>query len=222
MPIKGTDVAIASVGGLFVYAGIRGYSPLKSVQNVIQGQPAGAGQAGSLIGGAGGSNTSNVTNSQIANAALKYVGTPYTWAGKPGTQPMVKGIGPHDCSSLCNWILGHDLGFTLPGETQPGFDGLSHGPDTIAYLGWNGAETIGHSPGMAEAGDLCVWQTHMGVATGNGQMVSARSPATGTGIGPIDLPGEVLFVRRLLQQFGGGNLPGPRSGGRGDIGGGSF
>jgi hypothetical protein len=47
----GIYVAIAAGAGLFIYAGIRGYSPLKALQNVIQGHPANAGQSTSLLGG---------------------------------------------------------------------------------------------------------------------------------------------------------------------------
>jgi peptidoglycan DL-endopeptidase CwlO len=202
MAIKGTDVAIAGVGGLFVYAGIRGYSPLKATQNLIQGQPANAGQSVALLGGAGGSSKSanGVTIKAIgaiAQDAMKYEGTPYTWAGKPGTQPMVKGIGPHDCSSLVTWVLCHDLGFTGPGGTPAGWNGLDHGPDTTEYIAWSGAETIGHHAGLAESGDICVWQTHMGICVGNGMYLSAHDPAEGTSVKPISFPGEILFVRRV-------------------------
>lgn len=192
MPIKGSDVAIAGVGGLFVYAGIRGYSPLKGAQNVIQGQPVSAGQTASLLGGVG-SGSTLTTDSQIANTALRYVGHPYKFGGAPGRD----GKNPWDCSSMDNWVLGHDLGLTLPGSSSPGYDGMEHGPDTIEYLSWDGAETVGHNAGVAQAGDLCVWQTHMGIAIGNGQMVSAENPSRGTRIDPIHLTGEVLFVRRV-------------------------
>jgi hypothetical protein len=39
----------------------------------------------------------------------------------------------------------------------------------------------------------------MGIALGNGEFVSARDPAEGVGIDTIagDVPGELLFVRRL-------------------------
>ena len=59
---------------------------------------------------------------------------------------------------------------------------------------------MGHSPGSAQAGDLCVWQTHMGIAVGGGQMVSALNERLGTRVTTISggAPGgEVLFVRRI-------------------------
>lgn len=50
MKRDGVYYGIAGVGALMLYAGIRGYSPLKAVQNVLQGQPANAGQKISLLG----------------------------------------------------------------------------------------------------------------------------------------------------------------------------
>jgi len=67
---------------------------------------------------------------------------------------------------------------------------------------WDGAVTIGHDGAQAQPGDLCVWQTHMGVALGGGKMISAEDPQQGTQIGEIGsgvsgfIPGELLFVRR--------------------------
>ncbi|HEX3642385.1 MAG TPA: hypothetical protein VHV10_13930 [Ktedonobacteraceae bacterium] len=49
MPINGKAVAAISVGGLFVYAGLRGYSILKAVQNVIQGKSPQDGQTSSIL-----------------------------------------------------------------------------------------------------------------------------------------------------------------------------
>lgn len=201
MAIKGMDVGIASVGGLFVYAGIRGYSPLKAVQNIVQGQPAKAGQSVSLLGGAAGNNNGGNTSQvaatgAIATSAMKYGGTPYVSGGFPGTKPMVKGIGPHDCSSLVTWVLAHDCGIPVMG-IPAGWNGDSHGPVTEQYLVWSGAETIGHHAGLAESGDLICYQTHMGICVGPGVYMSAHDPAEGTSVKPIAFPGEILFVRRV-------------------------
>jgi cell wall-associated NlpC family hydrolase len=51
---------------------------------------------------------------------------------------------------------------------------------------------------VAQAGDLCCWQTHIGICTGSGQMISAQDPALGTGVSNIELAGEILFVRRIV------------------------
>jgi len=99
-------------------------------------------------------------------------------------------------------VIGHDLGLAIPLYAAGTYTGADHGPPTGAWLLWGGATTIGHDASVAQPGDLCVWQTHMGIAIGGGQMVSARSatadPPTGVGAiahgGPA---GQQLFVRRL-------------------------
>jgi hypothetical protein len=47
--ISGIGLATLSVGGILTWAGIRGYSILKAVQNMIQGKPAATGQSVSSL-----------------------------------------------------------------------------------------------------------------------------------------------------------------------------
>lgn len=49
MTISGKSVALGSLGGLFIYSGLSGFSVLKAAQNVISGQPANAGQTATLL-----------------------------------------------------------------------------------------------------------------------------------------------------------------------------
>ncbi len=128
----------------------------------------------------------------IANDALTYKGHPYFYSGAPGAD----GKQPWDCSSFCNWVLGHDFQFALPGGLS-GYDGSQHGPSTLSYLIWGGANRI--SRGNIQAGDLCVWQTHMGIAINNTQMISAENPKNGTRVSNIDgfMRGEVLMPMRV-------------------------
>lgn len=196
---KGIGFAVTGTGALLVWSGVRGFSILKAAQNITLGKPAATGQAASLLatdtgtGGGGGG-----TSSGLANAALKYAGHAYVFGGAPGPD----GKNPWDCSSFVSYVIGHDMGWPVPGGAWAAVtgNGASHGPATVSYLAWSGAETIGHNASVAQAGDLCVWQTHMGIAIGGGKMISARDPAEGTGIDSIagDIPGEVLFVRRII------------------------
>jgi cell wall-associated NlpC family hydrolase len=129
----------------------------------------------------------------IAADALSYVGRfGYVWGGAPDK-------GSSDCSGFANWVLGHDQGLAIPGYAAGKFDGSVHGPTTLSYLAWTGATTVGHSGSVAQAGDLAVWQTHMGICTGPNQMVSDQDPANGTRSSSIDgfIPGELLYIRRL-------------------------
>jgi cell wall-associated NlpC family hydrolase len=189
------------VGALFIWSGVKGASITGSLRELLSGQaPKGTNvnPIGTPVSTATSTSSTGTpvttTTSSIANDALKYNGHAYLYGGAPG----VSGANPWDCSSFCNWVLGHDLGFTLPGQSTPGYSGTSHGPVTTQYIVWSGAETVGHTAAIAQPGDLCVWQTHMGIAIGNGQMISAQDPALGTGVGAISMPGEMLFVRRVI------------------------
>lgn len=154
--------------------------------------------SGSSTGGFGGSSGGSgapVSDSQIANDALKYSGHAYRYGGAPGPS----GNSPWDCSSFVNWVLGHDLGHAIPGYAAGKWNPNTHGPATGDYLLWGGAKTISHNSKDAQAGDLCVWQTHMGIAIGGGKMISALNERLGTQVTGIDgiVSGEMLFVRRV-------------------------
>ena len=185
--------ASIGIGSLFVYSGIKGYSVLKAVQNVIQGKSPDTGQSVSLLSGGKSASPSgaNPGGSAIAQAAVQYKGHCYVYGGAPGAD----GKGCWDCSSCCNYILNVRLGMAIPGGA---WNPATHGPATGSYLDWGGAATLGSDPSQAQPGDLCVWQTHMGIAVGGGAMLSARDPARGTVVDAIAGPdGETLVIRRI-------------------------
>jgi cell wall-associated NlpC family hydrolase len=193
MAVKlGPLVAIAT-GALFIYSGIRGFSVLKAVQNVVKGSGPNTNQVATLLTLPGSAESSGGTSAGgIAGIAQKYVGKLRYVFGGPNAQNM----GTVDCSSFASKVLA-ESGIRNPGGAA--YDPRTHGPTTLNYLTWTGATTVGHSASAAQVNDLCVWQTHMGICIGGGKMVSARDPAEGVGIDNIagDMPGEVLFVRRL-------------------------
>jgi cell wall-associated NlpC family hydrolase len=198
---KGIGFAAIGVGSLFVYAGIKGYSVPQTIQNIITGKKPATGQTEAVLTAAESPSSVGFLGSGSGAAAaadaLKYNGSPYVWGGAPAENIGPTGIGNHDCSSLANWVYGHDLGLAIPFYGVGKYDGSQHGPPTMTWLAWTGCTTIGSDPSQAQAGDVCVWQTHMGIALGPNQMISAQDPSLGTGISNIALPGEQLFVRRL-------------------------
>jgi cell wall-associated NlpC family hydrolase len=204
--VDGIAVAYGLSGFVLLYSGYANRSLKDTITAFLKGQvpqkestgPVSLSVSDPDSGSSSGASASGTTptNNSIANDALQYVGHPYIYGGSPGTN----GKSGWDCSSFCNWVLGHDLGMTLPGNSSPGYSGTSHGPTTLSYLTWSGATTIGNTASKAEAGDLCVWQTHMGIATGDSQMVSALDEELGTKVTTISdgAPGgEILFVRRI-------------------------
>lgn len=138
-------------------------------------------------------NTPSSTGSQIADDALKYVGAGYVYGGNASK------IGDWDCSSFVSYVLGHDLGMALPGGKwgEPGFPPDSHGPTTLTYLLFgtpvNNASVV--------AGDLVVYNTHMGIAIDQNNMVSAEDEQQGTQkatiAGMTQSLGEIPHFRRV-------------------------
>lgn len=199
--VSGLALGAIAVGSLFVYAGIKGFSVLKAAQNIVQGTSGSVGQtpAGdNLTGSYGGSSTSpsTTTDSAIANDALKYEGSPYTWGGSPGVNIGPTGIGNHDCSSFATWVLAHDLNLAAPGITPP-WNGDSHGPVVAEYVLWSGASGV--SKENVQAGDLILFppDTHMGIATSNTEFISAEDPASGTSVAPISAGPGPWIARRV-------------------------
>ena len=72
------------------------------------------------------------------------------------------------------------------------------------------------SRAQLQPGDLCVWQTHMGIYVGGGQMISALDPAQGTMVTTIadgSPAAEILFCKRLRAvTIGGAVSHGPAPG----------
>jgi cell wall-associated NlpC family hydrolase len=196
---KGLGYSSIAVGGLLVFAGVKGYSLAQAVQDLVQGksplnEPVTKPISGTPASGTPGIGqvTSRASVSAVSADALKYEGHCYLFGGA-----QLKGNGCWDCSSFANWIYGHDIGLPIPGYPAGGYDGKSHGPATVDWLTWSGLVTIGHDGRGAQAGDLAVWQTHMGICLGSDSMISAQTPSSGTQISTINnfIP-EILFIRR--------------------------
>lgn len=99
-------------------------------------------------------------NQRAADAvrnALSQVGTPYVWGGE------TPGVGM-DCSGLTQWAYAQ-AGVSLPRLAQE--QGYGH-------------QRVG--PGDLMPGDLAVWDGHVAMIIGNGQLVEAGDPVQ---IGPI-------------------------------------
>ncbi|WP_339017223.1 C40 family peptidase [Corynebacterium hesseae] len=98
------------------------------------------------------SSTASVGSAQgqaAAQAALSQVGTPYGWGGT--------GNGSFDCSGLTQWAW-RQAGVELPRTAE--------------------SQTVGRqvSADELQPGDLIVWDGHVAMYSGGGQMVEAGSP----------------------------------------------
>jgi cell wall-associated NlpC family hydrolase len=204
MPVKAGYLFLTAGGVIFLWSGLRGKSVTGVMRAVIGGEnPASAANANTVLGATGtttglsgnGVGTGGAgSGSAIAADALQYVGHPYVYGG-----PSNPNNG-WDCSSFVSYVLGHDLSYALPGGTwsQVTSNGAAHGPIAAQYLLWSGASVIPRN--QVQAGDLLCWQTHVGFAANNTQMISAYDPADGTVVTPINGAGptaEVLVCKRV-------------------------
>jgi cell wall-associated NlpC family hydrolase len=199
MAINGVALGALAVGSAFLYSAIKGKSILATTQSIIQGQspksvpvdaPITDITAADTVSGVSTSTSPNV----IANTALEYVGHCYLYGGSPGSN----GKGCWDCSSFANYVIGTRLNASIPGFPNGSYKGTSHGPTTLSWLLFGKSVPGGAS--AAQPGDLCVWETHMGIAVGGGNMISALNPSLGTKVTSIQggaPTGEILSVRRL-------------------------
>ncbi|MEC3913110.1 C40 family peptidase [Nocardia sp. CDC160] len=104
--------------------------------------------------------TVEAPNQRAADAvrnALSQVGTPYVWGGE------APGVGM-DCSGLTQWAYAQ-AGVSLPRLAQE--QGYGH-------------QRVG--PGDLMPGDLAVWDGHVAMVIGNGELVEAGDPVQ---VGPI-------------------------------------
>lgn len=206
MPVKGSYLLIGGIGGVFLWSGIRGKKVTDVFRTLIAGGDPSKLPSLVLVEGVrnptlkgGTQSIGAATGNQISDTAETYVGFPYLWGGKPALDQKA------DCSSFVNMIVGWFLQRDIPGFKAGTYFGQEHGPNTLAWLAWNGAIRI---PTLAQArpGDIIVWQTHMGIIVQSGpntqkaRMVSDLNPSLGTLETSIDggsPGGEPFTILRL-------------------------
>lgn len=183
-------IAIAAVGGIFLFSGVSGASITGSIRDIISGKTPAKGAdpiTGTVGSGTTGTEAESISGGSLASLALSDVGMPYVWGG---ANPPIGA----DCSGMVNGDC-RKLGLAIPGSPTGQYSG--HGPVTSQWFVTNVCTTVSESD--AQAGDLVCWLTHMGVYVGGGEMVSALNPRLGTlktTIASAAPPGEPMRIRR--------------------------
>jgi cell wall-associated NlpC family hydrolase len=192
MPIKGGYLLATGGGALLLWSGLKGKSWSQAFRAVISGRdptatltayPISPGTPSTDGSGLGGGVPGSA--SQLAVDFEGYVGVvPYRWnKASPRTG--------WDCSGAFNYVANHDMHLSIPGYKPGTFTGASHGPNTFIYMGWLPLHAARVKSGQVEAGDVCLWQTHMGVAVDGTHYVSAFDTQKGTVVQPIHGGGPV-------------------------------
>jgi cell wall-associated NlpC family hydrolase len=194
--VSGTGVAVATAGGILLYAALTGQDPVTALKSVLSGKPVSVPKAtaASSAPAAGGATaaSSGGSASGIAGAARKYIGRPYRW-GAAGPDSF-------DCSGLVTYVLVHDVGLkNLPNNTHTG---------TGQFLVWRGAITVSGTP---QAGDLICWAGHIAIASGGGRMIEA--PGVGKPVRETTIRTAGATIRRVIIADKTSGVPDTRKGG---------
>lgn len=186
MAIDGKALTALGIGTLFVWSGIKGWSVMATVGEIITGKPPSASSVGELVTSSGGD--SLPPSGGFAETALRFQGHAYKFGGAPG----IRAENPWDCSSFMNYVIGVVHGAPIPGYRPGRYDGKTHGPSTGQWMFWSGLQKVKRSE--VQAGDIIVWVGHMGMAISNSQMISALNPRQGTAVTGIEGTGSGPIV----------------------------
>lgn len=207
--INGRALAVTGIGALLVWSGIKGWSVLGTIGDLVTGKqpnqpvayplpgtPAGAIGKIPSDGSAGGiGKIPRGSAGELAAIGMQYIGHAYKFGGAPGAD----GSKPWDCSSFVNYVVGVKGGLAIPGNKPGRYKGTTHGPASGVWAVWTGMKTIKRSD--VQAGDIVVWVGHIGLAISNTQVVNALNPSSKTRVSNIDsikARGPIVRYGRLV------------------------
>lgn len=187
MAISGVGVALATAGGVLVYAGLRGESPLVALRDIASGKPpalsavSGApGQVGAAAGSAAAAGLAAASAARGVGAG-SLSGLPNVLASQFGgdrySQARRWDPGFSDCSSFVGKGL-KAMGITPPGASV-----------TTDYLAWTALGKIDRS--QVGPGDLLVSTSHMACAIDVNTAIGQQNPRRNVRVGPIE--SDIMF-----------------------------
>jgi cell wall-associated NlpC family hydrolase len=213
--ISGAGLALATAGGVVLWAGLSGATPLTILKSTAKGKmppPVSLGSPMRLFEKVLADTASTLTFGLASNqtpAGVPSGSVPVSLSGSAtaagsaiaaaavkytGTPYRWGGADPSgwDCSGFVTYVLHHDLGYQLPSNTHT---------VTMQFYTWSGAITIPTS--QAQAGDLVCWPTHVAIAIGPTTCVGAETYGVGTVTGEFTSMGpggETFVIRRVKSQ----------------------
>jgi len=205
--ISGVAVALASAGGVLLYAGFQGQSPLAALKDITGGKtkslmpgtvsftndPSNLGQGGTTALAVDWSGASG-PGGMIAAAAMSHRDEKYSQAKR--WQP-----GFSDCSSFVGKSL-KDAGITPPG-----------GSTTISYRTWTKLKNVPRD--AIQAGDILSGPGHVAIALDSQRAIGQQNTRQNVRIDGIDniMYGQVGWVARRYVGAVAGKSGGSSSGG---------
>lgn len=190
--ISGVAVALATAGGVLIYAGFQGKNPVEALKDITSGKTAAleptsvnfvndptqlgqAGGGGGVIAASTGGGSA--TGAAIVAAAMNHRGERYSQARRWQS-------GYSDCSSFVGKAL-KDAGITPPSGSVTG-----------SYRVWNKLKTVPRA--SIQAGDILSGSGHVAIAINATQAIGQQSSRTNVRIDTIDniMFGQVGWVAR--------------------------
>lgn len=161
---KGIGLGAMAIGSILVYGGLKGYSPLKALQNIIQGKPANTGQNTTLLSTPGGTNSPGATATTVPNSSGSYSGAQIEqlWiseGGNPAKASIAACIVAHESSGNPGAESANPDGGTNVGLFQldtPGGKGAGYTVDELKNASLNVRIAIRAS---ANGNDWSAWST---------------------------------------------------------------
>jgi hypothetical protein len=124
---KGLGLGAVSIGLLFVYGGLKGYSPLKALQNIIQGKPASIGQSSNALT-SGGTNNSPISAPNLGS-----------YSNSAAAKLWVQEGGNPAKASIAACIVSHESGGNAAAESANPDGGTNVGLYQLDTPGGKGA-----------------------------------------------------------------------------------
>lgn len=199
--VSGTAVAVATAGGVLIYAGLRGVNPLQALRDISSGKPKPVvGTPTSLTGdsagtgstsGGGSADTSDTSGSRsaVVSAAQSFTADIYS-------QSKRRSPGYSDCSAFV------DKALRTAGITPPSDPWATTGMFRLSSR-W---KTIPKSKALP--GDIAVNSRHMVLVTGAGGTSAIGQEKTGvnvkTGTVAQLMSGTGSYVYRTYKGYSGG------------------
>lgn len=189
--ISGVAVGLATAGGLLMYAGFQGVTPLEALKDLRSGKarrlepaPVAWSRDPTTRRSGGGSLAPVGTGGTASAFAAALIGAARRHRSERYSQSRRWQAGYSDCSSLVGKSL-KDIGITPPGAST-----------TWSYLSWSKLRTVPRSE--IQAGDLLVSGGHMVIATGPTTAIGQQNSRQNVQEGPISslMAGQGGWVAR--------------------------
>jgi cell wall-associated NlpC family hydrolase len=170
MAVSGIGVALATAGGVLVYAALKGESPLDALREIASGHPS-AVAANVPAAAAGTGDIAGALGATVLGFGTPLVAAAMGHATERYSQGRRWEPGFSDCSSFVGKSL-KDIGIAPPGASVTG-----------DYLAWRALVKV--PAANAVAGDLLVNSAHMAIVTGPGTAVGQQNPSRNVAQGPF-------------------------------------